>query len=294
MLPSTAGAKRAEKAAVCARELFTITSGFDKPSDVTVGKGGAIYVLDGMQNRIKVFDQSGTYRFTFGKSGRDAGAFHFPLGITSDTAGRIYVADSGNRRVQIFTHSGDFISCFSTDREGGKPSDPTDVAVSNELNRCYVVDNDNHCVLLYDLSQNRLISAVGTMGMEPKDMRFPFLIDRDQQGFVYISEVINTRVKVLDREGAYVRNIGAWGVEKGELYRPKGVAVDPHNRVFVADGYTGIIQIFDREGAFRAVLKNPDGTNLVCKTPTGIYIGQDMRLYVVEMLADRVRVFSLK
>jgi DNA-binding beta-propeller fold protein YncE len=175
-----------------------------------------------------------------------------------------------------------------------KPSDPTDVVVDSVASRCFVVDNDNHWILTYDLSKGKPLEVTGTMGMEKNEFRFPFLLDIDGDGNLYITEVINTRVQVLNTEGDYITTIGGWGVEKGEFYRPKGVAVDAKNRVFVSDSYLEVIQVFNRDGTFLAILGDEKGAIAKFETPTGIFIDDQSRLYVVEMLANRVVVLQLQ
>ena len=230
--------------------LLTIQADFTQPSDLVVGNNQRIYILDGVNNKVKVYTTGGDYLFSFGETGTGQGEFNFPLGIGRDSVDRIYVADSGNHRVQIFSPDGTYVSQFTTevDQNAIKRSDPTDVAVNSMLKRCYVVDNANHCLILYDLEKMVPLGTQGTMGMEKKEFRFPFLLDIDNEGNLYVVEVINTRVKVLDPEGNYITNIGDWGVEPGHFYRPKGLAIDPHNRVFVSDSYLGVIQVFDHEG----------------------------------------------
>ena len=153
--------------------------------------------------------------------------------------------------------------------------------------------NDNHRIILYDLERMVPLKTQGIMGMEREEFRFPFLLDIDNKGNLYVVEVINTRVKVLDPEGNYINTIGGWGVEPGHFYRPKGVAIDPHNRVFVSDSYLGVIQVFDHEGRFLFIIGDGNGTVKKFKTPTGIYIDSQMRLYVVEMIANRVTVLQV-
>ena len=261
-----------------------------------MGNNGRVYVMDGVNNKVKVFNLKGAPLFSFGGTGKGNGKFNFPLGIGVDKSDLVYVADSGNHRVQIFSPDGAYISQFTTetDKEQIKASDPTDVVVNNALKRCYVVDNDNHRILIYDLEKRVILKTQGTMGMEKRDFRFPFLLDIDQEGNLYIVEVINTRVKVLDLDGNYLTNIGGWGVEKGEFYRPKGIAIDSKNRVFVSDSYLGLIQVFDQDGRFLSVLGDEKGKIMKFVTPTGLFIDKNMRLYVVEMSADRVKVLRLK
>ena len=279
-----------------AKHLFIITSDFQNPSDVVAGRSGRIYVLDGVNNRVKVFNQKNTFLFSFGESGTGKGQLNFPLGIGIDASDRIYVADSGNHRVQIFTPAGEYRSQFSTEttQQQIKPSDPTDVVVDRTSSNCFVVDNDNHWIFKYDLSLRKPSGVYGTMGMEKAEFRFPFLLDLDQEGNLYVVDVINTRVQVFNPEGKYTTTIGGWGVEMGEFYRPKGVAVDAKNRVFVSDSYLGVIQVFDRDGTFRSILGDEKGSLVKFEAPTGLFIDKKMRLYVVDMLANRVVVMQLQ
>ena len=279
-----------------AKPLHTITAGFNNPSDVVAGKNGQVYVLDGVNNKVKVFNQKGAFLFSFGKAGSGKGALSFPLGIGIDRNDRIFIADSGNHRVQIFTPEGNHLSHFSTEttEKQIKPSDPTDVGVDSTGKKCYTIDNDNHWIHVYDLQKSQLVATYGTMGMEEGEFRFPFLLDIDREDRLYVVEVINTRVTVLDPAGKHLRTIGGWGVEKGEFYRPKGVAVDLQKRVFVSDSYLGVIQVFDQDGTFICALSDEDGSVMKFVTPTGIFIDGKMKLYVVEMLANRVSVLQLQ
>jgi DNA-binding beta-propeller fold protein YncE len=87
--------------------------------------------------------------------------------------------------------------------------------------------------------------------------------------------------------------IGKWGVDRGQFYRPKGVALDKKERIYVSDSYLGVVQVFKRYRKFLGVLGNGDGEVVRFKTPTGLYVDDNMRLYVVEMLLNRVSVYQI-
>jgi len=72
------------------------------------------------------------------------------------------------------------------------------------------------------------------------------------------------------------------------------VTVDPQQRVFVSDSYLGVIQVFDQDGKVICALRDENGSVIKFITPTGIFIDKQMRLYVAEMLANRVRVLQLQ
>jgi len=277
-----------------ARLLFEINDHLSQPSDVAVSNDDRIYVVDGVNNKVRIFNQSGQAIASFGTAGSGNGEFKNPLGIDIDRSGRVYIADSGNHRVQIFDRDGNFIAAIEMHSTKKHPPDPTDVAVDASRNRCYVVDNDNHQILVYDLATLKLISTYGGPGSEKRTFRYPFLIALDKAQYLYIVDVINTRVQVLNPEGLFVNFIGAWGVEKGEFYRPKGVALDKKDRIYVSDSYMGVIQIFDSTGEFYAAVGEPaKGRVKKFKTPVGIFLDHRDRLYVVEMFANKVSVYHL-
>ncbi len=277
------------------KHLFNITDKLNTPSDVAVSKDGQIYVVDGVNNKIRIFDQKGQFVSSFGAKGSGNGKFRFPLGIDIDGSGKVYIADSGNHRVQIFKPDGSYMAEIKIPSKDNNPSDPTDVAVDDSRNRCYIVDNDNHRILVYDLATLTLIDTYGSPGTDKRAFRYPFLISLNKKKYLYIVDVINTRVQVLNPDGLFVAFIGGWGVEKGEFFRPKGVAIDKDSRVFVSDSYTGVIQVFDSNHEFYAVVGDP-AKNAVKKfqTPTGIFIDKNNRLYVVEMFANKVSVYHIE
>ena len=79
------------------------------PSDVAVDNR-KVYVVDGGNHRVVVFDHKGKYLHAFGAEGTGAGQFKGPVGIDAGMNGKIYIADSGNRRIQIFASDGEYLN----------------------------------------------------------------------------------------------------------------------------------------------------------------------------------------
>ncbi|MBI5056230.1 MAG: NHL repeat-containing protein [Nitrospirae bacterium] len=277
------------------QHLFDITYSFKQPSDVAVSKEGLIYVVDGVNSAVKVFNQNGKFIFSFGAKGPAEGEFKFPLGIGIDSAGRVYVADSGNHRVQIFNSTGGFLSQIRVLSKNGRPADPTDVSIDESAGKIYIVDNDNHCIHAYDRATLQKIESYGAPGEGDREFRYPFLMALDAERYLYIVDVINTRVQILSPEGLYVASVGKWGVEKGEFFRPKGVAIDRNGKIYVSDSYMGVVQVFEPVGDFYSAIGDPDkGAVRKFVTPAGIFIDNKDRLYVVEMFAEKVSVYQLE
>jgi DNA-binding beta-propeller fold protein YncE len=262
---------------------------FNMPTDVAVGPEGITYVLDGVNNRIVVYDVNGKFSFKFGSSGSKLGRFSFPLGIATDLDGKVYVADSGNHRFQVFEPNGIPLEAIALPaKQSNIPPDPTDVVIDSNRHRLYIADNDNHHILVYNLVSHSFDSIWGSPGQGELQFRYPFLMDISDQGYLFIVEPINTRVQVLNPNGKFVNFIGAWGVDAGQLFRPKGVTIY-NDKLFVSDSYLGRIEVFDIRGNFISFLFDTEGAPIKFITPTGIAIdSKHKRLYVVELKANRV------
>jgi DNA-binding beta-propeller fold protein YncE len=264
-------------------------SPFSMPTDCAVAPNGHLYVVDGVNHRVVVYDADGRFLRQFGSQGAEPGQFQYPLGITVAQDSQVYVADSGNSRFQVFSSTGDLIEAVAVPGMASEaPSDPTDVIVDPRLNRLYVVDNDNHRLHVYNLLSRSFEAVWGGPGQGRRQFRYPFLIDISDQGYLFIVEPINTRVQVLNPRGKFVNFVGHWGVKSGQLFRPKGVAV-VGRRVYVTDSYLGRVQMFDLAGEFLGMLSDATGAPVALTTPTGIAADiANKRLYVMELKANRV------
>jgi DNA-binding beta-propeller fold protein YncE len=268
---------------------------FTMPSDAAVAKDGTLYVLDGVNGRVVVFDAAQRFRTSFGSAGSGDGQFAFPLGICASPDGTLYIADSGNHRVQHLAADGTYLGAIAIPAApDGTAADPTDVAVDPTRKQLYVADNDNHRIVVCDLATNAVAAQWGQAGQGQLQFRFPFLIDVTSDGYLLVVEPVNTRVQALNSRGKFVGYLGAWGVRPGQLFRPKGVAARGE-RIYVTDSYLGKIQIFDLRGQFYGFLGDASGKALELTTPTGI--AADLarpRLYVVELKANRVAYIELE
>ncbi len=270
--------------------------GLRHPSNVRMTSDNRILVLDGVSNRVVIYSYEGKFQGSFGRGGSADDELSYPLGMTLDAKDNVYIADSGNARVQIYSPDGKHLDQIKLPQsKKQKRPDPTDVAIDNQRQLLYVVDNENHQVLVYSLKEQKFIRTIGGMSHKQDGFRWPFSLYIDSAGTLYIVDVINTRIRtILPEEGFnFGYDIGGWGVEKGELFRPKGVAVNAKGQVFIADSYLGVIQMFDKTGKFQAVLSDGQGKVKRFTTPTRLYFDNNGLFYVVEMFANRISVYRI-
>lgn len=82
---------------------------FGSVTFVGVGRNGLLYVVDGMAQEIRVFDQSGDYIRTFGRKGDGPGEFEGLTGLAFDPGGPILAMDVRAQRITTFDSAGTFV-----------------------------------------------------------------------------------------------------------------------------------------------------------------------------------------
>ena len=112
------------------------------PRDIELGPDGLLYVVDGGNFRVQVFETDGTFVRSFGSVGKLFGQFARPKGIASDPQGNVYVADASFGNFQIFSPTGElllFVGSRSTVPDRAKYMLPSGIDV-DEDGRVYMVD----------------------------------------------------------------------------------------------------------------------------------------------------------
>lgn len=291
-IASWPGPAGAETPTAPARHLLDLTGaaagGLVLPSDVAVGPGGRIYVVDGGNQRVVAFDRQGQYLFSIGHPGAGAGQFQDPVGVGVAANGKVYVADTGNHRIQIFGADGRFEHTFPV-LSGGRSVRPIDVAVSPDGDTVYVTGNNK---VMAFTAHGRALREWGGTGVDAGRLRYPATLTVASNGSVYVVDGLNARVQVFDKDGKLIIQVGEWGVLPGQFFRPKGVALDKRGRIYVSDGYLDLIEVFDSETHFLYVLGGKDKPQRFT-SPGGIAIDGEGRLYVAEMLKNKISVYAL-
>ncbi len=267
-----------------------LNAALSMPTDVAVGKGGKIYVVDGGNHRIAVFDSGGMLGAFLGERGSDRGQLESPVGLGIGPKGEIYVADKGNQRLQMYSADGRFRRSIDLEEDGDEV-DPVDVAVSANGKELFITANNSHRILVYS-SKGQFLRAWGGEGEDPGMFRYPATIALDQDGNVLVVDVLNQRVQKFDAQGNLLLSFGKLGGKPGTFFRPKGIALDSAGRSYVSDSYLGAIQVFDAAGEFLYLL-GEGGETTVFETPVGLTV-HDSRLFIVQMLAGNVLVLELQ
>ncbi len=112
------------------------------PRDIAMGPDRRLYVVDGGNFRIQVFNSDGGYIRQIGAIGVRPGQFSRPKGVDTDSEGNIYVSDAAFGNFQIFNSDGQLLLFVGSRSETPSPAKyllPAGLAV-DEDGRVYMID----------------------------------------------------------------------------------------------------------------------------------------------------------
>lgn len=142
------------------------------PRDIAVAPDGTLFVVDGGNFRVQVFDPSGKFLRTFGSVGRQGGQFSRPKEIAVDRTGNVYVVDTAFGNFQIFNPAGQLLLYVGARSNADGPAKymlPSGIAVDDD-GRIYVVDQFFRKVDIYRPAADELTNSrsIQRDGLEKK------------------------------------------------------------------------------------------------------------------------------
>ena len=113
---------------------------------------GRIYVTDGNNGRVSVWDSAGRFLSHLGLGVGD-GALSLPRGAAVDNSDRLYVVDAVGQNVKVYDVSEAETSFLFTFGDWGASNGqfnyPNDIAIDSVTGRLYVTDRENHRVQVW-------------------------------------------------------------------------------------------------------------------------------------------------
>lgn len=157
---------------------------------------GRLYVSDGFQHRIAVFDLNGKHLFSFGQPGNGEGYLYAPQGLAIDRQDRVFVAEQLNARVSVFDAEGKFLYLFGErgDREWQFEA-PRDLAFDSDGN-LHIVDIRKGALMAFSPEGTPLLYTGGGDNRSPVSFASPNAIFIDRNDTIYVSDALNRRFSV--------------------------------------------------------------------------------------------------
>ncbi len=180
--------------------LFELGDGdgeFGNPVDIALDPSdGSIYVADGANHTIEVYDSAGSWLRTLGGQGGGAGQFDFPGAVLVSSAGEVWVADQNNDRVQVLDTDGVLQRCFGyQDGESRKFGRIQDL-IEDSAGRFYAADSFHGHVTVLDSAGVELTSLSG-FGAGEGELYTPAGLALDSSNRLFVASHNNSRVEVF-------------------------------------------------------------------------------------------------
>ena len=192
-------------------------------------------------HKVSIFKIRGQGKIrTFGSGGDRPHEMIYPAGIATDDADNIYV--SSQHKLQKFTSRGELIKCTG---EKGKKEGEFDEPLGLTLydSEVYMCDSYNHRIQIFDLDLN-FVRSIGSHGEGTGEFSAPFDIKFDTAGNMYVAELGNGRVQVMDRSGQFIQEFG-----ERKLKRPSGLHI-ADKYVYVSDVSGHCNVVYETSGQF--------------------------------------------
>lgn len=231
---------------------------FYEPNDLVVDGMGNIYFSSERFGTIEKLDPFGHLtRVAGGVKGYSDGtgaeaSFDGPTGMALDPSGNIIVADRENARIRKVTPEGVVTTIVTSGDDEGLYS-PRDVAVDKDGN-IYVADAERRKIKKID-TNNVLTTYAGSSAGEGDGSRLeagfraPIAIEVDDEGNVYVADVLNYAIRKIGVNGMVTTIAGSptggmsgVGIE-APLSDLGGLALAPNGKLYATTNTTKVIEV---------------------------------------------------
>ena len=176
-------------------------------------------------------------------------------------------------------------------------ANPYDLAVSRDgrifvLNRCDPARASAIRVGVCNIDEDYLYEFGDGAGTGDTQFRWPVCMTFDGEEQLYITDEVNQRVTVFDRDGQFLRKWGSKGSGDGELNGPAGIAAGPDGTIYVVEQHNARVQRFSADGTFVGKWgshgSGPGQFNLAW----GVATDKSGNVYVADWRNDRIQKFT--
>lgn len=253
----------------------------NSPRQVATDYLGNIYVADGDNHRVQVFDVNGAFVRTIGSGDFTGG----PFGVAVDRWLYVYAVDNTTGIVHKYDVFGNPVGSFGSAGPGpGELQDPFNIAVDN-FGYVYIADFGNDRIQKFDAFGNYKMQ-IGSGAPTPAQLTSPAGVAVSQDGRTLYTADFFTPYRVqmfATGTGAY---IGQFATGSGN---PGSIAVDPDGYLWLSEtnGFQRVLKYAPTGGAFIEEFGNsPDYFGNI----GGLGV-DNLYLYASDWGGDRVQVF---
>ncbi len=187
---------------------------FGELTSMDVDNDGNIYVLDGKEEKIKIFDSAGKFVKKFGEEGWGPGELNVPVSLQVTPAGEIVIGDAAKQEFIFFSLGGKFLREMSTAMKAPGLVLPLFDSQGNIVGQ-QIVQAEGKVrleVRKYDRELNLLftmasvdITGVTKGKIDPFRIKFSYQFGKDNS--IYCGDLDKYEIKVFSPEGKLIKRI---------------------------------------------------------------------------------------
>lgn len=219
------------------------------PYDLII-KDDLIYVADGGNYRVQVFDIHGNYLFQFGAFGTEDyefwngnifngdGRSSNPQSLFVDNDGDINAIDIIANCIKVFSPDGKYLRKYEFDNIGSYG-----VCTVDEDGYYYLSDVDQNMLKCFnkDLKLQWQVGGLGT-GIGEFNCLWRIVISNS---LLYVSDIYNHRIQIFNKNGEYISQFGKNGTSSQEFDYIFGFDFDNNGKMYLTDTWNHRIKIYD-------------------------------------------------
>jgi DNA-binding beta-propeller fold protein YncE len=196
-----------------------------------------------------------------------------PIDIAIAPDGTKYIADTAQGAVLVYDAKDTYVG-----RVAVKGMRPVSVAVNAQ--KLYVSDIGASRVRIFDRFNGKELQTIGESGGGPGKFGGTMGLCIDEQGNLYVNDVIGCRVQKFSPEGKFISSLGGLGAHPGSLVRPKLMTVDSSGILYVVDNAFQNVQMFNSQGQLLMFFGGPGRYPGAMEMPAGVCVSDtDLDLF---------------
>ena len=193
------------------KKLHQLDGVIKHPTDIAVDeKQGYVFVVDGREKRVKVFNLKGEFIRLIPGSNPGNAVLSNPTGIAVDPVNKeVVVSDYGDMKTYIYPR-----------------------------------------IQIFDYDGNLLDTIPGKKGMFGTRFSRPQGLAVDGSGHVFMVDCYSGEIMVFDRyNGSLLKTLGEFGAGPGQLQLPLDIVIHPESKdIYVTNNRAAAIEIFPKGG----------------------------------------------
>ncbi|UCC92922.1 MAG: PKD domain-containing protein [Thermoplasmata archaeon] len=213
-----------------------------------------------------------------------------PKAVAVDGAGNVYIAVNRDglsltaNCIAKYDKDGVFKKMWNSWQDAGTPRSFSSIADVHLYNgHLYVLD------VYRGITKWNLDGAYRNWKVDEftnPGLRYPFALDIDDDGNVYVAEANSHTVRIFDQNRRLVGTIGSYGNGDGQLNQPRSVAWHPEGWVYVGDNRNRV-QKFAVNGTHLATYTDTVVGRLIY--PHDLDVDRNGDVFVIEYGANRIQ-----